>query len=227
MDPEELAQLQKRKIAVGTPMYEGKCHGEYAMGCSELSGACFDLKIPITFLYIYNSSMLAAARNMIVNNFLKTDFTHLIFIDSDTRFKALDVLTLALFDEDIITAPVMLKQKESKYNFELSDGEKLDLTKLLDVKHAGTGFSMIKRAVFENYRDSYPHLECSNAEGDKSFRWFDYGIRESDGVYLGEDVFFMENALRMGFKIKLCPWLKLGHIGSKTYEGDLSRLTIT
>ena len=42
--------------------------------------------------------------------------------------------------------------------------------------------------------------------------------------YLSEDYFFCQFVRRIGYKIYLCPWMKLGHMGSYVFSGSMASL---
>ena len=88
-------ELRKRKIFVATPMYGGQCHGMYAKACADLSKLCQAYGIECRFFYLFNESLITRARNYCVDEFLRSDCTHMMFIDSDIGFDPQDVLTLA------------------------------------------------------------------------------------------------------------------------------------
>ena len=89
-----LEELQKYSIFVGTPMYGGNCSGLFAKACNDLSMLCTANKIPLKFYYLFNESLVQRARNYIVDEFMRSDATHLMFIDSDIGFNPRDVISL-------------------------------------------------------------------------------------------------------------------------------------
>lgn len=91
----ELSTLRKRKIMVATPMYGGQCHGMYAKSCADLSKLCQAYEIDLKFFYLFNESLITRARNYCVDEFMRSDYTHLMFIDSDIGFDPHDVISLA------------------------------------------------------------------------------------------------------------------------------------
>ena len=97
----ELSELRKKKIFVATPMYGGQCHGMYTKSTADLAkmGQAYD--IDIRFFYLFNESLITRARNYCADEFVRSDFTHLMFIDSDIGFDPNDVLSLAaMMDEN-------------------------------------------------------------------------------------------------------------------------------
>ena len=87
-------QLQKYKIFVGTPMYGAQCVGSYTKSSVDLAMMCTANGIGIKFYYLFNESLIQRARNYIVDEFLRSDCTHLMFIDADIAFNPKDVLAL-------------------------------------------------------------------------------------------------------------------------------------
>lgn len=103
--------LRKHSIFVGTPMYGGQASGLYTKSCTDLATLCGKYGIEVKFYYLFNESLVQRARNYVVDEFMRSDCTHLMFIDSDIGFRAKDVLSLLGIqisdpeNYDIITAP--------------------------------------------------------------------------------------------------------------------------
>lgn len=94
-------ELRKRKLFVATPMYGGQCAGMYTKAISELTSLCVSYGIEIRTFFLFNESLITRARNYCVDEFLRSDFTHMMFIDSDIGFNPNDVISLmALQDDD-------------------------------------------------------------------------------------------------------------------------------
>lgn len=103
--------LRNYSIFVGTPMYGGAASGLFTKSCTDLAILCTKYGIDVNFYYLFNESLVQRARNYVVDEFLRSDCTHLMFIDSDIGFRAKDVLSLLgiqISDPekyDIVTAP--------------------------------------------------------------------------------------------------------------------------
>jgi len=82
-------------------MYGGQCHGMYTKSTADLAKMSQAYDIDIKFFYLFNESLITRARNYCVDEFMRSDYTHLMFIDSDIGFDPNDVITLAaLSDQD-------------------------------------------------------------------------------------------------------------------------------
>ena len=87
-------ELKKHKIFIGTPKYGGNCSGSYTKSCTDLAMMCAANGITIKFYYLFNESLIQRARNYVADEFMRSDCTHLVFIDSDIAFNPKDVLGL-------------------------------------------------------------------------------------------------------------------------------------
>jgi glycosyltransferase involved in cell wall biosynthesis len=89
-----IEDLRKRKLFVATPMYGGQCAGMFAKSTADLSAICTQYGIPLQFYYLFNESLITRARNYCVDEFMRSEAEHLMFIDSDIGFNPQDVIAL-------------------------------------------------------------------------------------------------------------------------------------
>ena len=87
-------ELRKYSIFVGTPMYGGQATGLYTKSTNDLSMLCATHGIPLKYYFLFNESLVQRARNYIVDEFLRSDCSHLLFIDADIAFNPRDALAL-------------------------------------------------------------------------------------------------------------------------------------
>jgi len=90
----EIGKLQKRKLFVATPMYGGQCAGMFARSIADLSAICAQNGIPLQMYFLFNESLITRARNYCVDEFMRSEAEHLMFIDSDIGFNPHDVIAL-------------------------------------------------------------------------------------------------------------------------------------
>jgi len=105
-------ELRKKKLFVATPMYGGQCAGMYTRSIADLSALCTHYGIEVRFFFLFNESLITRARNYCADEFVRSDFTHMMFIDADIGFNPHDVIALLALqssnddDEyDIISGP--------------------------------------------------------------------------------------------------------------------------
>ena len=97
------------KLIVGTPCYGGMVNEGYLQSMFALVSETMNRGVPLMLVTMANESLITRARNEIVNTFLKSDATHLMFIDADISFKATDILNMLLADKDIVAGSYPLK----------------------------------------------------------------------------------------------------------------------
>ena len=103
-----IEDLKDKKLMIATPMYGGNCSGIFTKSTNDLCTASAKYGIDITFYYLFNESLITRARNYCVDEFMRSDCTHLLFIDSDIGFNFRDVYTLMHLCEpgmDVVTGP--------------------------------------------------------------------------------------------------------------------------
>jgi hypothetical protein len=178
----ELEKLRKNKLFVATPMYGGMAHGLYIKSSLDLQTTMNKYGIETKFSFLFNESLITRARNYLVDEFLRSDHTHLLFIDSDIHYNPQDVLALMALDKDVIGGPYPKKSinwgnvaqaarahpnmdpKElenlvGEYVFNVVKGTKqFTVTDPLEVMEIGTGFMLVKRQVFEKMEKAYPNI---------------------------------------------------------------------
>lgn len=250
--------IKHKRLFVATPMFGGNCTGLYTRSCLDLQKLCEHNDIHVEFYYVFNESLITRARNICVHKFLKTDCTHMMFIDGDISFDPHDVIKMLFMcdkkrDVHILTGaypkkmiswsdvksavengyadvdPNVLSEFASKYAFNVADDVKsFKLSDPVSVKEGATGFMMIDRNVFVEYMNTYPYLTYisdhqSLFNGQEMTAFFDTGIDPETRRYLSEDYMFSHNVTKMGKKIFMCPWMKLNHIGTTVFKGNMQQ----
>ena len=175
--------LKKNKVFVATPMYGGMAHGLYIKSCLDLQTTMARYGVETKFSFLFNESLITRARNYLVDEFLRSDFTHLLFIDSDIHYNPQDVIAMLALDKDVIGGPYPKKSMNwnniaqaarnhpgleprelenlvGDYVFNVVRGTKqFQVTDPLEVLEIGTGFMMVKREVFNKIEAAYPTIK--------------------------------------------------------------------
>ena len=100
-----IEDLRNRKLFIATPMYGGQCAGMFAKSVSDLSALCANYGIPLQMYFLFNESLITRARNYCCDEFMRSDASHMMFIDSDIGFNP----------QDIIAMMALQAQDEEKY----------------------------------------------------------------------------------------------------------------
>ena len=238
MDP------KKVKLYVATPMFGGMCYHHYAIGLMDLGIAARHFGMKINVKVVSNDPFLINARNKLVHEFLKTDYTHFLFIDADIGFTPDEAMSMIEQDVDVIAGTYPMKEINWKLVHQAAaDGvpaehlksystfhtfrpvdtgvQEIPLGEPFEVSHAATGFMLIKRHVFEQLADKVPSYEYRSPteHGEQVKMYFDTPI--VDGRLLSEDVSFCRLLRENNIKVYIAPWVSLPHAGTYTFRGRL------
>jgi hypothetical protein len=243
-------------------MYGGMATGGYTKSSVDLGQQAAKYGVDIGFFYLFNESLITRARNYLVDEFMRSHYTHLMFIDSDIQFDPQDVLTLAAIadpesDKDIVCGaypkktiawekikravdkgvadddPNVLENYVGDFVFNPAPGTtEIRINEPVEVLEGGTGFMMIQKSVFEKFGNAHPellytpdHVRTANFDGSRQiYAYFDTVIDPKSNRYLSEDYMFCQWARELGIKVWMCPWMRLKHMGSYIFGGDLASL---
>lgn len=181
------------KLFLATPMYNGTCTAIFVQSLIELNNHCFRNNIEFKFVSITTESLITRARTKLVDMFLQTDYTHLLFMDADQSFSADQIQQLIDYDQPVVAAIVPKKLlnwariKEliaanpqldeaaiNKLQIEACvntlDNDQYNRAKkvsgLIPVRHAGTGCMLIKRRVFLQLEPIMPKYKDYGSSGN-------------------------------------------------------------
>jgi len=178
------------------------------------------------------SPLIHQARNYLTSVFLTTEYTHLLFIDSDVEFQPEAGLRMLVADKDIICTPYRTKNPDiatHTYTVKFPDPKVVPILPggLVEIEAGPTGLMLIHRKVFEKIIKNRPDLKIKNSanqalkETEKShnfyYNFFDFAFE--DGYTYGEDVSFCKLARANGSKLYANTESPTAHRGEYAWVG--------
>lgn len=181
-----IEKLRERKLFLATPMYGGQCAGMFARSVADLTALCTHYGIGLQMYFLFNESLITRARNYCCDEFVRSDATHMMFIDSDIGFNPNDVIALlALQDDeseyDVIGGPYpkkciswekvkmavdkgfadedpnQLERFVGDYVFNPKQGSgSIPIGEPVEVLEIGTGFMMIRKKTLVEFAAKFP-----------------------------------------------------------------------
>jgi hypothetical protein len=179
-------ELRKRKLFLGVPMYGGQCAGMFTKSVADLTAMCTNHGVELRSYFLFNESLITRARNYIVDEFMRSNCTHLMFIDSDIGFDPRDVLAMLALqgddtEYDVLAGPYpkkciswekiklavdkgmadedpnVLERYVGDFVFNPKSGSgSIRVDQPVEVSEVGTGFMMTRRSAFEKFQQAYP-----------------------------------------------------------------------
>jgi hypothetical protein len=237
---QKLSDVSTPTVFIATPMYGGMAAGIYTASMVQLPPIFLRNRVDLVYAFRWNESLVPNARNVLTHDFLESQATHLMWIDSDIGFNAMDIVSMLIADKDILCgiypkkeidwARVAQAVKDSVPPDELSNhaglfaiklmdrsagGDHADSDELFEIEAGGTGFMLIKRGVFDALSD---HVADYVPERRVIKEFYATSIDPGSGKLIGEDYHFCRQARSHGFKIYAAPWVRLSHAGTYVFD---------
>src|SRR5271154_3601763 len=168
-------------VYIATPMYGGMAAGIYTVSMVQLPAIFLRNRVDSLYAVTSSESLVPNARNVLTHQFLESKATHLMWIDSDIGFNAMDIVSMLISDRDIVCGiypkkevdwarvaqaveagvpPEELRNHAGLFAVKLLDdsaaGVAADSDGLLEIAAGGTGFMLIKRGVFDTLSEFVP-----------------------------------------------------------------------
>ena len=159
-------------------------------------------------VHIGQGDGVGRTRNVLTAEFLKSDCTHLLFIDSDLIFSAQHIIDLLVANKPVVGGFYPKKQQGPlEWVINTLPNTPGPIGSLQPLKYIGTGFLCIQRHVFEAMIARYPELRFREDYGNRNIAhdFWSMGVYrpapEDEGRYLSEDWYFCQRWLDMGGEI--------------------------
>lgn len=204
-----------QSILFCTPCYGGMLTAQHFQSCMNLKEELTRANIAHDWLIGWNESLVHRARNEMTATFLKSDHSHMMWLDADIVFAPEDVAKLWNHQVEVAVAFYAMKRLGNPIAA-WRGGKLVDLkdcpAEPFEVDFAGTGFMLIRRNVIERLAASAQHYEGPNGTVPLI-----YDTLIHDGIFESEDYNFCRKAREAGFRIIGDPSIRLGHIGQFVY----------
>jgi hypothetical protein len=246
----DLSASNSINLVIATPCFGGQVSVHYATSLLRLEKSLRAVAgVSLKVQFKDGDALITRARASLISQFLEdTNATHLLFIDADIGFEPEQVWRLVRCGAEMCAAIYPVKRIDWNkmktaiesarpdpaaaalhYVFEVEDPKAVIASAgFVQVRYAGTGFLMIRRAALERMCERYPQLQYKRDHSldaatvsDNRFALFECMI-DGDGTYLSEDFAFCKRWTDIGGEIWADLNSKLNHVGPMTFCGDLS-----
>ena len=246
-----MTQENALRLFIATPMFGGSCNSTYALSMIQTPQTLSKFGIETHFYFHQNDAVITKARNFLAHEFLKSDCSHLLFIDADIGFNPYDIVSMLQANKDVICGIYSKKKinwqavsKAAKNNvpddnLQFYSGDfnacllnnaltqEVEITNPVEIQEAGAGFMLITRSVIETIaKDSAVFFDdrteiSSDSEMIKEI--FSTYIDKEEKLHYSEDFNFCRQARACGFSIWAAPWIRLIHQGNYNFVGTWAK----
>lgn len=196
-------------------MYGGNCTEPFFHSAMRTVQQLERLGVEYDWLTERNESLVHRARMEMTATFLRTEHTHLFWIDADIEFTPEHVASLWNLDTDIAVGLYSMKRHDMPLSA-WKDGRLVRIedcpSEPFEVDFAGTGFMLLSRKAIETVAAKAPAWEGAFGPVPAIFM-----TPIHNGCLESEDYHLCRIAREAGFKIIADPRIKLGHWGLTRY----------
>lgn len=183
---------------VATPAYNGKVDTDYAIALAESCQMATMHGIRVTAAVMGNGAFIDLARNTFAAMFLKTDCTHLFFIDADLRWEPRAFCGLLRSGRPVVAGAYRKREEPESYPLryiEENGGIEPVDGGWIKCDRVATGFLCISRKVVEEMAARSVWIKQSGELFPEVPRLF-YTALVDDNRFIGEDFAFCDDYVK-------------------------------
>ena len=212
----------ERKVLLATTCYENP-DASYTFAMQNSREALHEKGIQTAYFLLSGNCHVDDARNVMVQEFLLSDCTEMIFIDADVSWRPADLVKLCGYEDcDIVGGvyPFRRKSGDNSMPVRMVQGQHTpDENDLLEVEGLPTGFMLIKRHVLAKMAVGADSFWNKTDRRSKVPILFERTFK--DGTRWGGDLNFCNKWKAMGGKVHAAYEMRLGHTGKTTFYESL------
>lgn len=220
------------KIFIASPCLNYICSTNYTY--SLIKTIELLIKLNIEYIINFNNNLITPlSRDIITNNFLNSDCTHLFFIDTDISWDPNDFMKIITNCKDILGGCYPFKQyyfekfssaftisnlKYKLINYVAQKNENQDNITNIDIvncKNLGTGFMCIDKHVFLNLADKCKKYKYNDID------MVNYFALTYNDIYLPEDYNFCKLVNDNNMFVQADISVNLTHEGVNVIQGNV------
>lgn len=178
--------------------------------------------IPVILGMDMGCSRVERARNNVAWAFLASTCNRILWLDDDQQFTPEDVVRLLCFSTQLDVVGAVYPQKREPIELRYAATQRFTTVEkwgLIRVDGMGLGFTMVTRPVMQALMDNAPLAKFFGVESRMPMIFRPRLSEQMEDV--GEDIGFFRDCKSLGYDVWVDPAMKIGHIGTKVYEGTL------
>lgn len=209
-----------KHIFVATPAFNNKVNTQFTLSLIALNLLLKENGVSITNALNPSGSLLVAERNRIVEDFYRSEATHLLCVDSDLGFPAEAVLAMLNANKEFVAgvyparsgdgaSEYLIRPKLTDNSIVIQEGH------LLAAEYIPAGFMLLSRSAVQKMREKFPELyyqpKMEERKNQHAYLFFNTEVWE--GEFWGEDYVFCRRAREAGIDIWVDPLIQFDHDG--------------
>jgi len=243
----EYVKSRNVHIFIAVPCFGCKLSARFVMSLIRLEGFFLKKGIRLTLDLLGNESLITRGRCILAERALRSQATHLLFLDADVGFEVHTILRLIAFDSDVCCGIYARKGLDFKaivqsedtsiaalmdaglgfnINFPPGTTNHTVTNGFVEVYDAATGCMLIKRETLEKLKDIYGEsllvkndIPSSRDVIPEYVALFETEICPDTRRFLSEDYAFCRKVQKAGMGVWVDITAPLSHTGTFLYSG--------
>ncbi len=212
---------KKTKVYIALPTYANSVRRDFMLSLIAVMTDSEKLFPDVEFFVgSVGGDGVARARNFLTQDFLlRTDCTHILFLDVDIIYAPGHIRRLIDADKPIVAGQYACKQLDHRWIATDLAGEYADRdTGLKRVQEAGTGIKLYRREVFDAMIQAFPEIAfLYDGAKERPIMWDFFSMGVVQGRYLSEDYYCDYRARKIGFDVWVDTRCQVAHEGFIRY----------
>jgi hypothetical protein len=192
-----------------------------AMALAQTVAMMHERRIGYEIKFCVGGSIVQKSRSLIAQMFLDSKCDRLFMIDSDMSWSPEDAFKLICKSTmmDVVGATYPQKQYPITFLTSMDVGPvATNEHGCIPIKGMGLGFTIASRKVIEGLAHFAPKVK--DEDGGEIPMVFH--VEVEDGTFVGEDIQFFRDCVKLGAEVWCDPSIELGHVGGVEYRGQLA-----
>ena len=190
------------EVFIATPAYDEWICMEYCSSLFETGVLCAAAGIAVSHAIAPGNPFLDLARNALVDRFLASEATDLLFVDADVGWDAKTVTRVLSHPQEVVGGLVPKRDAKCEDSFHQNAlTGVVSKEGLFQAKEIPTAFLRIKRSAFEKL--SKPYFRTGSSKSD-----------------FGEDIYFCRRWVETGEHLWIDSDISFSHRGGRVWKGN-------
>lgn len=224
--------LSPFNLLICVPIGDGKPHDIFNVSLDQTKQMFLEHGGKIDVFKVKYVADIEFARSKLLGAFHRDKkFTHMMFIDSDQGWSAVDIAHLLLLNRDFIGAVSCKKVYPLEFAYQLLNDQSKPIplyheveTNVAEIPYIGGAFVMLSRNCVDKMVAGYPELEYDMPDNVVEYSLFDpliINVPDAPRRRLSEDFAFCHRWAKLGGKVYCKLDVTLQHEGNHVFTGNL------
>lgn len=164
-------------------------------------------------------TIIALERNRMLREFVESDCTHMLCIDSDLGFDYRAIIPMLKANRDFVAGLYPIKGDPkffyAKPTYDKQGNIPMDQEGFIPMLRVPAGFMLLGKAMCVDLYEQFVHLTYVQEQDPRNYGVALFNTTVQDKEYIGEDYYFCDRVRDCAYQIWIYPNIDFDHAGTK------------